>query len=88
MDRRISATKTARTFSEILDRVLHDGDVFVVERRGIPVCRIIPAGASRATVKDLVRVLKAALRPDAEYLDTVKKLAKRQPPLPKSKLPR
>lgn len=83
MTSRISATEAARSLSELLNRVRYRGESFVVERGGVAVCRIVPAGPARCTVADLVRVLKAAPTPDPEYLDAVDRLTRNQPKLPK-----
>lgn len=84
MESHISATDAARSLSDLLNRVRYRGESFVIERGGEVVCRIVPAGPSRCTVADLVRALKSAQRPDAGYLDTVEKLTKAKPKLPKA----
>ena len=43
MKLRISATETARRFSELMNRVRYRGESFVVERGGKPICEILPA---------------------------------------------
>jgi prevent-host-death family protein len=54
--RRLSATEAARRFSDLLDQVEHEGETFVVERRGRAVASITPAAAvSGRTVKELLR---------------------------------
>jgi antitoxin (DNA-binding transcriptional repressor) of toxin-antitoxin stability system len=54
--RRLSATEAARRFSALLDQVEHEGETFVVERRGRAVASIAPAAAvSGRTVKELLR---------------------------------
>lgn len=84
MESHISATDAARSLSDLLNRVRYRGESFVIERGGEVVCRIVPAGPARCTVADLVRALKAAPRPDAEYLDAVEAATKDQPKLPRS----
>ncbi len=88
MEIRIRATEAARTFSDLLSRAHYRGESFLVERGGEPVCRITPAGAAGRTVADLVRLLKAAARPDEQYLRFVERAVRRQPPLPKLSWPR
>lgn len=83
MESHISATEAARSLSDLLNRVRYRGESFVVERGGEAVCRIVPAGPHRCTVADLVRALKLAPVPDADYLDAVEALTKEQPKLPK-----
>jgi antitoxin (DNA-binding transcriptional repressor) of toxin-antitoxin stability system len=43
MESHLTATEAARNFSDLVDRVLYRGEVFVVERGGRSVCRIVPA---------------------------------------------
>lgn len=83
MESHISATDAARSLSDLLNRVRYRGESFVIERGGEAVCRIIPAGPPRCTVADLVRALRSAPTPDADYLDAVEKLTKEQPKLPR-----
>ena len=83
MESRISVTVAARSLSDVLNRVRYRGESFVFERGGEAVCRIVPAGPPRCTVADLVRALKAAPVPDADYLDAVERASKSQPKLPR-----
>jgi prevent-host-death family protein len=54
--RRLSATEAARRFSDLLDQVEHEGETFVVERRGRAVASITPAAAvSGRAIKELLR---------------------------------
>ena len=84
MDSHISATEAARSLSDLLNRVRYRGESFLVERGGEPVCRIIPAGPPRCTVAMLVRALRSTAVPDDDYLDTVEKLTRAQPALPRT----
>jgi len=84
MESRITATEAARTFSDLLNRVRYRGEEFVVERGGEPVCRIVPAQPVKRTLADLVRILESAPKPDTAYWDTVEKITRRQPKVPKS----
>lgn len=53
---RLTATEAARRFSDVLDRVEHDREVFVVERRGRAIASIVPAApASGRAIKELLR---------------------------------
>jgi prevent-host-death family protein len=79
--KRLSATEAARRFSDLLDRVEHDGESFVVERRGRAVASIRPAPVvTGRTVKDLLRAqapdpawereladLRGSLRPEERH---------------------
>ena len=41
--RELTATEAARRFSELLDTIEHDGEGYVITRRGRRVARIVPA---------------------------------------------
>ena len=80
MKTRISATKAARNFSEILNRVAYKGETFVVERSGRPVCEIAPAKEKRGiSTKELVKFLKSAPWPDKGYFKLLEKITRNQP---------
>lgn len=79
MESHISASEAAETFSEVIERVRSQGDVFIVERSGEPMCRISPVSASRCTVRELVDLLRTVPRPDDTYLDAVEELTRAQP---------
>lgn len=54
--RRLTATEAARRFSDVLDHVEHDGETFLVERRGRVIASVGPAAAaSGRSVKALLR---------------------------------
>lgn len=75
MTRRISATKAAREFSDILDRVEHAGEEFVVERHGRVVATISPAtpgGRTHVTIGDLLHALEGTPIPDATFIADMK----------------
>ena len=78
----ISAAEAVQTFPEMIERVRADGAVFVVEQGGEPICQIAPVGRAQRTVRDLVRLLQSAPRPDDAYLDAVEEVANNQPTLP------
>jgi antitoxin (DNA-binding transcriptional repressor) of toxin-antitoxin stability system len=82
MESHISAAEAAQTFPDVIERVHSRGEVFIVERAGEPMCRISPISPARRTVRDLVRLLQAAPRPDDTYLDAVEEVTKNQPMLP------
>jgi antitoxin (DNA-binding transcriptional repressor) of toxin-antitoxin stability system len=53
---RLSATEAARRFSVLLDQVEHDGETFLVERRGRVIASVAPAAAaSGRSLKTLLR---------------------------------
>ncbi|WP_148313680.1 hypothetical protein [Sorangium cellulosum] len=84
MESHISAADAVQTFEDMIERVRSRGDVFVVEREGEPICRIEPIAPVRSTVRDLVRSLQGAPRPDDGYLDAVEEIAQNQPMLPET----
>lgn len=84
MESHISAAEAAQTFPDVIERVRSRGDVFVVECEGEPICRIEPIVPARRTVRDLVRLLQAAPRPDDAYLDAVEEFVHNQPTVPET----
>jgi antitoxin (DNA-binding transcriptional repressor) of toxin-antitoxin stability system len=83
--RRITATEAARDFSNLLSRVHHAGETFVVVRNGRAVCQIGPAQpAPSATIADLVELLQQLGPVDEGFAKDVAKAQKRQPKLPSS----
>ena len=89
MESHVTATEAARTFSDLLNRVRYRGETVIVDRGGIPVCRISPvAGTPRRTLAELARLLREGPRPDEGYWRSVEQATKRQPPARKSPWPR
>lgn len=84
MAKRITATAAARDFSDVLDRVEHRGDEFVVERHGRAVATITPVTPPRrAKWGELLALLDDLPRPDAAFVRDLKKLRREQPRLPR-----
>jgi prevent-host-death family protein len=76
MSRDISATEAARRFSDVLDAVEHDGESFVVHRRGRAVARLSPAGPSSGrAVKDAL----LATAPDRAWARELAELRRSAP---------
>jgi antitoxin (DNA-binding transcriptional repressor) of toxin-antitoxin stability system len=75
---RISATETARKFSELMNRVRYRGESFIVERGGKPVCEILPAQPPKFSGRELADLLRSLPKPDEEYLVLVEKLMAKQ----------
>lgn len=71
--RTISASEAAKNFGALVDRVREERAAYVVERSGVPVVRVVPVERERATVADLVAVLRAAPSPDPAFLDEVER---------------
>jgi antitoxin (DNA-binding transcriptional repressor) of toxin-antitoxin stability system len=88
MKTRISATETARRFSELMNRVRYRGDSFVVERGGKPICEILPAEASRFSGRELADLLRSLPKPDKQYLTLVEYLTANQSTVAESRWPR
>jgi antitoxin (DNA-binding transcriptional repressor) of toxin-antitoxin stability system len=84
MESHISATDAARSFSDLVNRVLYRGEVFIIERGGQPVCRIVPAKPAKFTLRDLAQLLRTLPKPDAGYWDVIEDIQRKQPPLPES----
>ena len=84
MESRLSATRAARHFSDLLNRVFYRGEAFLIERGGQPVCRILPAGPRTCTVAELVELLRAAPQPDPGYWTDLEDIIRSQPPLPRA----
>jgi len=85
---RISATQTARRFSELMNRVRYRGESFVVERGGKPVCEILPAQPTKFTGSDLAELLRSLPKPDKEYFTLVENLIAKQSKVAESRWPR
>jgi len=85
---RLTATQTARQFSELMNRVHYRGESFIVERGGKPICEIVPARPAKFTGGELAELLQSLPKPDEEYLEVVEKLAAKQPKVAASKWPR
>jgi antitoxin (DNA-binding transcriptional repressor) of toxin-antitoxin stability system len=80
---RITATRAAREFSDLLNRVCHQGVSFEVERGNKVVARLIPVGpAARVPVADLNRVLAELprLAEDVESFAADLEAVRRAPP--------
>jgi antitoxin (DNA-binding transcriptional repressor) of toxin-antitoxin stability system len=75
----ISATQAARTFSELLNRVRHRGETFLIERGGEPICEISPAKPPRRTGADLMVLLRKLPKPDGGFWDTVEEETQQEP---------
>lgn len=88
MKLRISATETARRFSELMNRVRYRGESFIVERGGKPVCEILPAQPARLSGKELADLLRSLPKPDKGYLALVEKLSAKQSTVVESRWPR
>ena len=84
MESRISATRAARTFSDLLSRVRYRGETFVIERGGEPVGRLVPATPAPCSLAQLAHVRREPPRTDPGYWKTLDSITTDQPALPKS----
>ena len=78
MESYISATDAARSFSDLINRVHYRGEQFVIERGGRAVCRLVPAGPRRFTLRSMVELLKSAPKPDPGFWDDVEQVQRQQ----------
>lgn len=74
---RITATELSRNLAEILDRVRHAGERFIVERDGEAVAVIEPP-VKRFTLRDLVE-LRARFELDEDFADDLEAIQAEQP---------
>ena len=79
MKSRISASKAARSFSELMNRVRYRNDSFIVERAGKPICEILPTRPPKFSGADLVYLLRTLPKPDEDYLAIIEELLEKQP---------
>jgi antitoxin (DNA-binding transcriptional repressor) of toxin-antitoxin stability system len=84
MESYLSATRAARHFSDLLNRVVYRGETFVVERGGQPICRIAPIGPPKCTPAGLAELLRSIPKPDPEYWNDLEEITKHQPLVPES----
>jgi antitoxin (DNA-binding transcriptional repressor) of toxin-antitoxin stability system len=68
----IPATRAAKTFGQLVDRVRESQAVYIVERAGRAVAQIGPVERQPCTVAELVSVLKGRGAPGADFRREVK----------------
>jgi antitoxin (DNA-binding transcriptional repressor) of toxin-antitoxin stability system len=82
---RISATRAARSFAEILNRVKYRGESFIVERNREPVCRIGPFRQRKpVTTDNFADFWKSLPRPDDKFADDLEEVHNLFRELPRS----
>jgi antitoxin (DNA-binding transcriptional repressor) of toxin-antitoxin stability system len=70
MEHRITATDLARSLGDVLGRVRYRHDVFLVERNGEVVARIVPApGSSVTTLAEFVNAWQESGPADPGFAD-------------------
>lgn len=77
----VSATEAARNFSDLVNRASYQGETFVIERGGRPLCRLGPLEGRRCTGADLLALLSRLPQPDAGFLDAVDEITRNQQPV-------
>lgn len=72
----------ARDLPELLDRVQHDRESFVIVRGDEEVGQIVPvAPRQRVTLREFVDLLGQIEKPDPEFAEDLKQIRAEQPPL-------
>jgi len=76
----VTATKAAKSFSDLLNRVQYNGETFTIERGGSPIAQLTPVAGGRAgvTFGEWVRQLEA-LEPDASFANDLEEIVRNQP---------
>jgi len=80
----VSATHTARSFSELLDRVCYRGESFVIERGGELVCEMSRVKPPHFTGADFLTLVHSLPKPDPRFWDAVKEATRQKLTVPKS----
>ena len=82
MEIRITATELARKAGEVLAKVRFRRDVFIIERNGKPVARLIPSPlAAEANLGEGLRAWKEAGSTDSGFADDLERVNRAdQPP--------
>jgi antitoxin (DNA-binding transcriptional repressor) of toxin-antitoxin stability system len=82
MEKIISATALARRLGDVLGRIRYRGESFVIERNGVAVARLVPAGPDqRASVVEVLRRWREAAEPEPEFAAALERIgaADREP---------
>jgi antitoxin (DNA-binding transcriptional repressor) of toxin-antitoxin stability system len=75
MEKVISATALARRLGDVLGRIRYRGESFVIERNGVAVARLIPAGIDQhAAVAEALRRWREAAEPDPEFASDLERI--------------
>jgi antitoxin (DNA-binding transcriptional repressor) of toxin-antitoxin stability system len=80
----VSATRAARSFSELLDRVCYRGESFVIERGGELVCEMSRVKPPHFTGADFLSVVRSLPKPDARFWKAVEETTKQRSTVPES----
>ena len=83
MNKEVTATEAARSFSDLLNRVCYGGETFDVIRGGKIVARLVaPPSRRRITVRDLLGLFSRLEDPDDAMADDLVRIQAEQPELP------
>src|SRR2546427_2955073 len=75
MEKVISATALARRLGDVLGRIRYRGESFVIERNGVAVARLVPAGPDQqAAVAESLRRWREAAEPDSEFASALERI--------------
>jgi antitoxin (DNA-binding transcriptional repressor) of toxin-antitoxin stability system len=77
----VSATEAARRFSDLINRASYQGETFVIERGGKPLCQLGPIAEQRCTGADLLDLFARLPKPPDEFLDAVEEIIRNQEPV-------
>jgi antitoxin (DNA-binding transcriptional repressor) of toxin-antitoxin stability system len=77
----VSATEAARRFSDLVSRACYQGETFVIERGGRPICQLGPLDVRLCTGADLLTLLSRLPRPDEQFLAAVEAASREQAPV-------
>ncbi len=77
-----TATKAARDFSDLLNRVHYRGEEFVIERNGEPICRMSPVERRFVKGSALLDYLKSAPKADPDFASDLEEIRAAQPAVP------
>jgi hypothetical protein len=80
----VSATRAARSFSELLDRVCYRGESFVIERGGELICEMSRVKPPHFTGADFLSVARSLPKPDARFWKAVQEATKQRSTVPGS----
>jgi len=75
METIISATVLARRLGDVLGRIRYRSESFVIERNGVPVARMVPAGTDQqAPIVEGLRRWCEAAEPDPEFAAALERI--------------
>jgi len=75
MESKITATELARNLGDVLGKVRYRREVFIVERNGEPIARLVPlAATAAATLAEGLRAWRAASVHDPAFADDLERV--------------